>query len=170
LIRTVPDPEDEETYPPSSLETTLNSAVETLESTADILQDLMDGSLFRSAAEDEGSIGTALADLFFGEEADGAPVKALEPTSTETGSSPKGTPQPFPPLTPPADGSSFLSLSGAGQIGSGGGAGAAGAPLVLLCVLASGLIVLRRDGRLSRAFCELPKPSSALLMPLERPG
>jgi hypothetical protein len=32
------------------------------------------------------------------------------------------------------------------------------------------LILLRVSGRLSQAFCEIPKPSSALLMPLERPG
>jgi hypothetical protein len=41
---------------------------------------------------------------------------------------------------------------------------------LLLCVLASALILLRRDGPLSWASCELPKPSSALLLPLEWPG
>jgi hypothetical protein len=79
----------------------------------------------------------------------------------------KDTPQPLPPPTPPTDSGSFLSLSSGGQLGSSGGSVA---PLLLCCVLALGLILLPREGRLSRAFCELPKPSSALLMPLERPG
>jgi hypothetical protein len=40
-----------------------------------------------------------------------------------------------------------------------------------MCVLASGLVLLRRDGLLFRlAPYEPPKPSSALLLPLERPG
>jgi hypothetical protein len=70
----------------------------------------------------------------------------------------------FPPMPPPGD-SSFFSLSGVGQAGPGGGL-----VLLLLGVLASGLILLRRDGPLSWASCEMPKPSSALLLPLERPG
>ena len=70
----------------------------------------------------------------------------------------------FPPMLPPGD-SSFFSLSGVGQAGPGGGL-----VLLLLGVLASGLILLRRDGSLSWASCEMPKPSSALLLPLERPG
>jgi hypothetical protein len=90
-----------------------------------------------------------------------------ESSSTGTGSSPKDVPQPLPPPTSPTDSGSFLSLSGGGQIGSGGGV----APLLLLCcVLASGLILPLRSGGLSRAFYESPKPSSALPMPLERPG
>src|ERR671920_465769 len=64
-----------------------------------------------------------------------------------------------------AEGSSFFSLSGVGQAGPGGGL-----VLLLLGVLASGLILLRRDGPLSWASCEMPKPSSALLLPLGRPG
>ena len=73
------------------------------------------------------------------------------------------TPPPLPPSPAPSGGSNF-SLSGAGQVGPGGVA-----PL-LVCVLAAGLILLRPVGRLSWAPCELPKPSSALLLPLERPG
>lgn len=79
------------------------------------------------------------------------------------GSSPD-TPPPPPPSPAPPGGSSF-SLSGAGHVGPGGVA-----PL-LVCILAAGLILLRPVGRLSWAPCEsLPKPSSALLLPLERPG
>jgi hypothetical protein len=70
----------------------------------------------------------------------------------------------FPPIAPSGD-SSFFSMLGVGQAGPGGGL-----VLLLLGVLASGLILLRRDGPLSWASCEMPKPSSALLLPLERPG
>jgi hypothetical protein len=75
--------------------------------------------------------------------------------------------QPSSPLAPLVGGISFSS-SGGGQVGSAGGV----APLLLLlCVLVSGSILLRRDGKLSWAFCEPPKLSSALfLLPLERPG
>ena len=89
------------------------------------------------------------------------------PSSSGTGDASEGTPQqeqrPLAPLTP-LGGSSF-SLSG-GQASPGGGL----IPL-LVCVLASGLVLLRRDGLLFRwAPYEPPKPSSALLLPLERPG
>jgi hypothetical protein len=148
-------------------------AVETLEETlesaaADALGILVDEALSRPAAEEgEGLIDTTLAGLFYGEEAGHAP--ASEPGG-ETESSPTGTgpewplqdsgPQPVSPFTPPA-GSSF-SLSG-GQVG-------AGIVALLLCVLASGPILLRQEFKLLWAFCELPKPSSVLLLPPERPG
>jgi hypothetical protein len=88
-------------------------------------------------------------------------------SSSGAGEDPESTPQherrPSSPLAP-LGGSSF-SLSG-GQAGPGGGL----TPL-LVCVLASGLVLLRRDGLLFRcAPYEPPKPSSALLLPLERPG
>lgn len=79
-----------------------------------------------------------------------------------------GTPEPLEPLfppRPPSGDSSFFSLSGVGQAGPG-----SGLVLLLLGVLASGLILLRPDGPLSWAPCEMPKPSSALLLPLKRPG
>jgi hypothetical protein len=76
----------------------------------------------------------------------------------------KEVPQPSAPFAPPVGGSSF-SLSGGGQIGAGGVA-----PLLLLCALALGLVAIRWKGKLSKAFCEVPKLSSALLAPLERPG
>ena len=41
---------------------------------------------------------------------------------------------------------------------------------MLLGVLVSGLVLLLRDGLLCWAAWEQPKPSSALLLPLERPG
>jgi hypothetical protein len=71
---------------------------------------------------------------------------------------------PPPPSPAPLGGSYFSPLVG-GQLGPGGVV-----PL-LICVLAAGLVLLRPlVGRLSWASCELPKPSSVLLLPLERPG
>ena len=70
-----------------------------------------------------------------------------------------------PPPSPAPLGGSYFSPSVGGQAGLGGVV-----PL-LICVLAAGLILLRPlVGRLSWASCELPKPSSVLLGPLERPG
>ena len=69
------------------------------------------------------------------------------------------------PSSPAPLGGSYFSPSVGGQVGPGGVV-----PL-LICVLAVGLILLRPlVGRLSWASCELPKPSSVLLLPLERPG
>jgi hypothetical protein len=41
---------------------------------------------------------------------------------------------------------------------------------LLLCVLLSALSLLRRDAMLWRILFELPRPRSALLPALERPG
>lgn len=164
--------EEEDSYPLYALGTSMVSAVESLEETlesaaADALGVLVDEALSWPAAEEgEGLIDTTLAGLFY-EEAEGAP--ASEPGG-ETKPSPTGTvpewplqdsgSQPVSPFTPAA-GSSF-SLSG-GQVG-------AGIVALLFCVLASGPILLRREFKLLWAFCELPKPSSVLLLPPERPG
>ena len=164
----VPDSVQEEPYRLSISETVESSMVET-ESTASVVGNLADGSPSQSA-EDEGAIVALFVNSFSGREAGLAPVggHAEDPGSPSGGAGEpsNGTPQPSspfaPPLTPPAGGSSF-SLSG-GQVGPGGVA-----PL-LLCILILGLVLLRRDRKLSRAFCELPKPSSVLLLPLERPG
>lgn len=69
-----------------------------------------------------------------------------------------------PPPSPAPLGGSYFSPSAGGQLGTGGIV-----PL-LICVLAAGLILLRPVGRLSWASCQLPKPSSVLLVPRERPG
>jgi hypothetical protein len=146
-----PDPGEGTRPLPDSLETAVSGAVETLESAAtDVLGSLADGSV--------------LPDLFSGGEAD-------LPAGEDSGSSPGGTgdpsrdtPQPFSPfklLLP--TGSDFFSLSG-GEIGSGG------APLLLLCVLASSLALLRRERKLLWPSRELPKPSSVPCPALERPG
>ncbi len=81
----------------------------------------------------------------------------------------EGTPQPAPPLAPPAGGGGSFSpfAGGGGQLGTGWGS----APLLvgILALLATSLLS-RRDFRTYLISCEMPKPSSALLGPLERPG
>jgi hypothetical protein len=71
----------------------------------------------------------------------------------------------FPTLPPLEDSSFFFSLAGGWQVGAGGGLG-----VVLLGVIATFLILVRRDGPLSWISGEPTKPTSVLLMPLERPG
>ena len=170
----VPTPEEEGGfYPLSDLGTSMADAVETLggtiESAANALQGLVGGALsWPATAEGEGLVDTALASLFSGGEAGHTPVsgpsQTPEPPSTGSESPLRDTPsQPVSPFTPPPIGSSFFSLSGS-QVGLGG------VVLPLLCVLTTGLILLRRDFKLLWDFCELPKPNSALRLPLERPG
>lgn len=165
--------EEEDSYLPYALGTSVVGAVETLdgalESVAANALGVFVGEVLSwpAAVEGERLIDTTLAGLFYGEAAGHTP--ASEPAG-ETKPPPTGTgpdwplqdsgPQPVSPFTPPA-GSSF-SLSG-GQVG-------AGTVALLLCVLASSLILLRREFKLFWTFCELPKPSSALLLPPERPG
>jgi hypothetical protein len=166
----VPDSGEEGAYaPPSSLGTAASSAVETLESgAADVLENIRGSSLFRLADGDEGLIGTIFVSLFSGGEASIAPIIAEDPTpssSTGTESSSKRddtSPQASSPFELPV-GSSSYSLSG-GEVGPGGFAP------ILLCILVSSLILLRRDDRLTWVFCELPRLSSALCPALERPG
>jgi hypothetical protein len=68
-------------------------------------------------------------------------------------------------VVPPVGSSSFSLFTGGGQLGIGGGS----APL-LVGILALAVILLRGDFRTYLVSCEMPKPSSALLLPLERPG
>jgi hypothetical protein len=90
-----------------------------------------------------------------------------------SGETPEGlsegtTSEPLAPQLPsPFEGSSvFSSHSGvSGQAGPWGGY-----VVLLLGVLVSGLVLLLRDGFLRWAAWDQPKPSSALLLPLERPG
>ena len=165
--------EEKDSYSFYVLGTSMVDAVvgleETLESTAANAWGAIvdEASSWPAAAEAEGLIDTTLAGLFYEEEAGRAP--ASKPGG-ETKSSPTETgpewplqdngSQPISPFTPPA-GSSF-SLSG-GQVG-------VGVVALLFCVLASGLILLRREFKLLWVFCELPKPSSVLLLPPRRPG
>lgn len=95
------------------------------------------------------------------------PDRSAEHSSVTTTEDAGGTPpqQPrFPSPPAPVEDSSF-SLSGGGQIGAG-----SAVPLLFLGALALSLFSLRRDGRLSKAFCEVQRLCSVLLLPLERPG
>ena len=107
-----------------------------------------------------------------------AAASALETLGSWTDYSPSGettkspsqgaTPAPLHPQLPsPFEGSSvFFSYSGvSGQSGPWGGF-----VVLLLGVLVSGLVLLLREGFLCWAVWEPPKPTSALLLPLERPG
>ncbi len=149
--------------------TAINSAAETLANATNVLGALADGALFRSASEDEGTAGAVLVDLFSGGEVGLAPAGeggagGIRP-SGETGSSPRDdVPQPASPFAPLPMGGSSFSLSGVGEVGPGG------ATPVLLCVLVPVLLLLRRDCGISWVFWDFSKPSSALLLPLERPG
>jgi hypothetical protein len=95
------------------------------------------------------------------------------PSGDEDGSSSSSsggttTPEPFDPVSPQPLGSSFISLfSGGGAQSSAGGAGT---PLLLGVLFLASTLLLRRDLRMYLVSCEVPKPSSALLSPLERPG
>ena len=154
------------------LGTSVVGAVETLEGNLESAAANAFGGMdyapsWSTTVEGEGLVDTTLAGLLYGEAAGHA--HASKPNG-ETESSSSGTepewplqdsgPQPVSPFTPLV-GSSF-SLSG-GQVGT-------GIVALLLCVLASGLILLRREFKLFWAFCELPKPSSVLILPPERPG
>jgi hypothetical protein len=93
-------------------------------------------------------------------------------SSTEDSSASQGTgPAPLAPVRPEEDqqpmGIMFMWLSsGMGQTGLGG----LGNTLLLGVLLVASIVLLRRDFRTYLVSIELPKPSSALLSPLERPG
>jgi hypothetical protein len=90
---------------------------------------------------------------------------STEPSSNDTQKPLEDTPQPLePPLAPPAGDAPLFSLGGA-QTGPGGALA-----LLLICIFPSGVVLLRPNSKLHLASCTIPKPSSALLMPLERPG
>ena len=78
----------------------------------------------------------------------------------------EGTSHQAPPLAPPGGGSAFSQSTGGGQLGAGGGF----APLLVGVLALLAAILLGRDFRTYLISCEMPKPSSALLLPLERPG
>jgi hypothetical protein len=142
--------------PPSSLGTTaaasaVGSAVETV----------------GSAAASVGSAAASVAAEVLGSLAGDSPDPPSTHGSQEQPS--EGTPQqPAPPLSlPVGGGGSFSPLTGSGgQLGTGGGF----APLLLGILALLVAILLRRDFRTYLVSCDLPKPSSALLGPLERPG
>jgi hypothetical protein len=93
---------------------------------------------------------------------DGAQASATQ----EEGDTTQPPSQPTAPLLPPLGEGPLFSSSGTGQAGPG-----SGFVVFLLGVLASGLVLLLwRDGLFSLVSWEVPKPTSALLSPFERPG
>ena len=162
-----------EDYLPLGPEDPVDSVAEPLENAVlEVSRTFAEVPPLPSIAEDGGLIDAALAELLPVGESNRVPASErtedtapLSARSTGSENPSDGAPQPVSPLAPPLGGSSF-SGSG-GQTGLGGGGFA---PLLLVCVLASGLVLLRRDGLLRWTSCETPKPSSALLAPLERPG
>jgi hypothetical protein len=133
---------------PSSLGATAASAVGTV----------------RSAAA---SAASATAEVL-GALAGGSPGTTSYDNSADgnRGQPSEGMPQPAPPVAPPGGGSSFSPSTGGGQMGTGGGF----APLLMGILALLAVILLGRDFRTYLVSCEVPKPSSALLQPLERPG
>jgi len=132
---------------PSSVGTTAASAVGTVQSAAE--------SVASATAEVLGTLTGGLT------EPSAAGTREDQPS--------EGTPQqqPAPPLAPPAGGGgSYSPFTGGGQLGGGGFA-----PVLvgILALLATSLLS-RSDFRKYLISCEMPKPSSALLLPLERPG
>ena len=133
---------------PSSLGTTAASAARTVQSAAT--------SAASVAAEVLGSL------------TGGSPVNSSTNSTDGTQEQPsEGTPQPAPPLAPVGGGQFSLSTTGGGGL-AGPGGGFAPVLVGILALLAT--ILLRRDFRTYLISCEMPKPSSALLLPLERPG
>lgn len=92
-------------------------------------------------------------------------------SAEDSSSSSQGTwPAPSAPVSPEQQplGSSYIGLSsGMGQASSAGGLGTT---LLLGVLFVASVLLMRRDFRTYLVSIELPKPSSALLSPLERPG
>lgn len=133
--------------------------------------EMFGGETLRPAPVDGDLFDAAFAGLFSetqtarapGREAAEEPGAAPAREPTEPVESPlRDAPRPVSPFVP-AGGSSF-SLSGGSAFGLGGLA------LLLFCVLVPGLILSRRDSKLALTWRDLPKPNSALRLPLERPG
>jgi hypothetical protein len=169
----VPEPAVSEDYLPLGSEDPVESTAEPFESVVlEASEAFAEAPPLPPIVKDSSLTNVALASLLPEVEANNIPAgerteDTVPPSAGSTGpeNPSDSAPQPVAPLAPPLGGSSF-SGSG-GQTGLGGGGFAS---LLLVCVLASGLVLLRRDGLLSWASCEIPKPSSALLSPLERPG
>jgi hypothetical protein len=125
----------------------------------------MSNGVVNSAAKIAHDAAETLAAGLSGTLASGSVKPSADGTRHDPPSQEEEAPQPVTPRPPPAGGTSSFSLSGGGHGGSTGVV-----PLLLVGVLASGLVLLRRSGWRYLASCEVPKPSSALLSPLERPG
>jgi hypothetical protein len=121
-----------------------------------------------TAVETVRSAAASVATEVLGTLTGGSPVNSSTNSTDGTQEQPsEGTPQPAPPLAPVGGGQFSLSTTGGGGL-AGPGGGLAPVLVGILALLAT--ILLRRDFRTYLISCEMPKPSSALLGPLERPG
>ncbi|MBA4115182.1 MAG: hypothetical protein H0X71_01835 [Rubrobacter sp.] len=166
----VPGVGEEETYVVSGLQDSVSDVVEAVGSAAaSALESFAGGPLFQAAMEERGLVDAAFAGVFSIVEVEGGSSVSRheEPSSASVGSGGpverplRDTPQPVSPFAPAA-GASFT-LSGSSVLGPGGLA-------LLLCILVSCLMLSRRGSELLLALHDLPKPSSAPRLPLERPG
>jgi hypothetical protein len=92
---------------------------------------------------------------------------------TQEEQSSRGTPQPVPldPLTSPVgEVGGYFSSTPTGAGGQLAGSGGGFVPLLLGILALLAVILTRSDFKTYLVSWEIPKPSSALLMPLERPG
>jgi len=142
---------------------TLGSAVGTVQSAAA-------NAAASAAARVATSVASATAEVFRTLAGGSAPTTSSSTDATNgTQQAPSGgTPQDHPvaPLAPPLGGAFSPFTGAAGQLGGGGGV----APLLVGILALLTVSLARRDFRTYLIACEMPKPSSVLLRPLERPG
>ena len=125
------------------------------------------GTVQSAAATAAASVASATAEVFRALAGGSAGTPSSDATSGNQQAPSDGTPQdPVAPLVPPLGSDLFSPFTGAaGQLAGGGIA-----PLLVGILALLTTILTRRDFRTYLIACELPKPSSALLRPLERPG
>ena len=122
----------------------------------------------QSAANAAASVASATAEVFRTLAGGSAGTPSSSDAASGNQQAPSdGTPQdPVAPLVPPLGDSLFSPFTGAaGQLAGGGVA-----PLLVGILALLTVSLVRRDFKTYLIACEMPKPSSALLRPLERPG
>jgi len=112
------------------------------------------------------SVASATAEVFRTLVGGSAGTPSTDATNGTQQAPSGGTPQePVAPLAPPLGGSFSPFTGAAGQLAGGGVA-----PLLVGILALLTMSLARRDFKTYLIACEMPKPSSALLRPLERPG
>jgi hypothetical protein len=120
-----------------------------------------------AAASVATSVASATAEVFRTLAGGSAGTPSTDATNGTQQAPSDGIPQePVAPPAPPLGGVFSPFTGAAGQLGAGGGV----APLLVGILALLTVILTRRDFRTYLIACEMPKPSSALLRPLERPG
>jgi len=125
------------------------------------------GTVQSAATTAAASVASATAEVFRTLAGGSTGTPSSDATSGNQQASSDGTTQdPMAPLVPPLGDSLFSPFTGAaGQLAGGGVA-----PLLVGILALLTTMLIRRDFRTYLIACEMPKPSSALLRPLERPG